>query len=176
MPIASKQIPAGLELKLPQCASKTEAEIIETYFGRVDSQIGARVTVYKALADLKRAPWSMVQNEMSTLDFDYFKFELPLALPTGALLVCISGPGDQYFGLCERNHSRRTALSSTRRTRGSVCMPHVLYAHSAPHYSSGCNKTGVKQLFKNPVALLDLLRRHVRGERHPEGPACHPGG
>lgn len=55
-------------------SSETEAEIIETYFGRVDPQISARVIVHKALADLKWATWSMIQNEISTLDFDYFKY------------------------------------------------------------------------------------------------------
>jgi thiamine kinase-like enzyme len=55
-------------------SSETETEIIETYFGRVDPQISARVVVHKALADLKWATWSMIQNEMSTLDFDYFKY------------------------------------------------------------------------------------------------------
>ena len=48
--------------------------MIEEYFGQVDESIVARITVYKALADVKWATWAMVQNCLSELDFDYFKY------------------------------------------------------------------------------------------------------
>ena len=51
-----------------------EAEIIETYFGRFDPVMKARLTVHKALADIKWSTWAMVQNKLSTLDFDFFKY------------------------------------------------------------------------------------------------------
>ena len=51
-----------------------EEEMIESYFGHVTPAFMARVTVHKALADLKWATWSMLQNEISTLDFDYYKY------------------------------------------------------------------------------------------------------
>ncbi|GAB5096614.1 choline/ethanolamine kinase family protein [Caballeronia sp. HLA56] len=51
-----------------------ETELVETYFGRVSNDVMARVTVHKALADIKWATWSMLQNEISTLDFDYAKY------------------------------------------------------------------------------------------------------
>ena len=51
-----------------------EREMIEEYFGRVDEATIARVTVYKALVDLKWSTWAMVQNKVSTLDFDFFKY------------------------------------------------------------------------------------------------------
>jgi hypothetical protein len=51
---------------------EVEEEMVEFYFGSVSEANMARVTVHKALADLKWATWSMLQNEISTLDFDYF--------------------------------------------------------------------------------------------------------
>ncbi|CAN7724556.1 phosphotransferase family protein [Caballeronia sp. LjRoot34] len=53
---------------------EVEEEMVESYFGSVSPANLARVTVHKALADLKWATWSMLQNEISTLDFDYFKY------------------------------------------------------------------------------------------------------
>ena len=53
---------------------ETEREVIEEYFGRVEDATVARITVYKALADLKWSTWAMVQNKVSTLDFDFFKY------------------------------------------------------------------------------------------------------
>jgi thiamine kinase-like enzyme len=51
-----------------------EAELIEEYFGRVTRQTVARVTIHKALADVKWAAWSMVQHKVSLLDFDFYKY------------------------------------------------------------------------------------------------------
>lgn len=51
-----------------------ELDLIEEYFGSVDSRIVARVTVYKALADLKWSTWAMVQRQVSELDFDFHKY------------------------------------------------------------------------------------------------------
>lgn len=53
---------------------ETENEVIEEYFGNVDPQTVARITVFKALADLKWSTWAMVQNKLSALDFDFFKY------------------------------------------------------------------------------------------------------
>lgn len=53
---------------------ETENEVIEEYFGSVDARITTRITVFKALVDLKWATWAMVQNKLSALDFDYFKY------------------------------------------------------------------------------------------------------
>ena len=41
---------------------ETENEVVEEYFGRVEKSIVARVTVFKALADLKWSTCAMVQN------------------------------------------------------------------------------------------------------------------
>jgi thiamine kinase-like enzyme len=51
-----------------------ELELIEDYFGRVDPSMVARVAVHKALADIKWSLWSMVQQKVSSLEFDYFKY------------------------------------------------------------------------------------------------------
>ena len=54
--------------------AETENHVIEEYFGSVDTRISARITVFKALVDLKWSTWAMVQNRLSALDFDYFKY------------------------------------------------------------------------------------------------------
>jgi thiamine kinase-like enzyme len=51
-----------------------EMALIEHYFGRADPATVARIALHKALADLKWATWSMVQQKISVLDFDYFKY------------------------------------------------------------------------------------------------------
>lgn len=51
-----------------------ELELIEAYFGAVRPEIVARVAVHKALADVKWSLWSFVQQQVSTLDFDFFKY------------------------------------------------------------------------------------------------------
>jgi thiamine kinase-like enzyme len=53
---------------------ETEREIVEEYFGKSDAAILARLTLYRALADVKWATWAMVQNKISALDFDFFKY------------------------------------------------------------------------------------------------------
>ncbi len=53
---------------------EVEREVLEQYYGRIDRRIEARVTVYKALGDLKWASWAMVQQRVSQLDFDYYKY------------------------------------------------------------------------------------------------------
>ncbi|MCP2158725.1 UNVERIFIED_ORG: thiamine kinase-like enzyme [Rhizobium sp. SLBN-170] len=52
----------------------TDCEIIEEYFGRYDKAHHARFIVHKALADIKWSTWAMVQNRISTLDFDFYKY------------------------------------------------------------------------------------------------------
>jgi thiamine kinase-like enzyme len=51
-----------------------EYELIEAYFGHITQTVVARVTVHKALADIKWATWAMVQQKISELDFDFFKY------------------------------------------------------------------------------------------------------
>lgn len=51
-----------------------EREIIEEYLGRYDLRAHARFIVHKALADIKWSTWAMVQNRVSTLDFDFYKY------------------------------------------------------------------------------------------------------
>ncbi len=51
-----------------------EAELTEAYFGHAGPATMARIAVYKALADIKWATWSMVQEKVSALDFDFRKY------------------------------------------------------------------------------------------------------
>lgn len=51
-----------------------ECAIIEEYFGSYDARLHARFIVHKALADIKWSTWAMVQNRVSTLDFDFYKY------------------------------------------------------------------------------------------------------
>ena len=51
-----------------------EAEVIEEYFGRCDETNVARISLFKALADVKWSTWAMVQHQVSALDFDFFKY------------------------------------------------------------------------------------------------------
>ena len=53
---------------------ETETEMIEEYYGRADRATLARVSLFKALVDLKWSTWAMVQNQVSRLDFDFFKY------------------------------------------------------------------------------------------------------
>ncbi len=51
-----------------------EHELIEAYFGEVRPETVSRILVHKALADVKWSLWSFVQQRVSLLDFDYFKY------------------------------------------------------------------------------------------------------
>lgn len=53
---------------------EVEAEVIEEYYGRVDASLLARIALFKALVDLKWSTWAMVQNRVSRLDFDFYKY------------------------------------------------------------------------------------------------------
>lgn len=55
-------------------SESVERALIEMYFGRWDPAIDARITVLKALADLKWATWAMIQESVSLLDFDFCKY------------------------------------------------------------------------------------------------------
>lgn len=50
------------------------ADLLEAYAGAPDPRLRARVAVMRALADIKWATWAMVQERISTLDFDYHKY------------------------------------------------------------------------------------------------------
>lgn len=54
----------------------TETILIEAYLGSFDQRMMNRMTVYKALADIKWTLWSMLQNKISLLDFDFSKYGL----------------------------------------------------------------------------------------------------
>ncbi|WP_428487130.1 phosphotransferase [Rhodopila sp.] len=51
-----------------------EMALVEYYMGSCNAATLARTTIYKALADIKWATWSMVQERISAVDFDYRKY------------------------------------------------------------------------------------------------------
>ncbi|MCJ2127545.1 phosphotransferase [Methylobacterium sp. E-045] len=55
-------------------SESVDRELIEAYFGRYDEALFARLMVHKALADIKWSTWAMVQNAISSLDFDFYKY------------------------------------------------------------------------------------------------------
>jgi thiamine kinase-like enzyme len=55
-------------------SEEIDQEILEAYYGRFDRQLFARFMVLKALADIKWGTWAMVQNRLSALDFDFYKY------------------------------------------------------------------------------------------------------
>lgn len=54
--------------------AEVEHQVVEEYFGEASETIVSRITVFKALADLKWSTWAMVQNKVSHLDFDFYKY------------------------------------------------------------------------------------------------------
>lgn len=53
---------------------KTSLEMIERYYGEVRSETVARVTVARAVADMKWGSWAVQQRKLSDWDFDYQKY------------------------------------------------------------------------------------------------------
>ncbi len=50
--------------------------ILETYFGKFDEQKFARMNIYKYMADILWTFWAVIQNHLSTLDFDFWEYGL----------------------------------------------------------------------------------------------------
>jgi len=63
-----------------------ELALIEDYFGRVTPKTVARVTVNKALADLKWSTWAMVQRAVSRIEFDFYKYGVWKHMRTRAVM------------------------------------------------------------------------------------------
>jgi len=59
------------EMFFPEAIDRT---LIEMYFGQYSDALFARLMVHKALADVKWSTWAMVQNRISDLDFDFYKY------------------------------------------------------------------------------------------------------
>ena len=53
---------------------RTSLEMIERYYGEVRSNIVARVTVARAVADMKWGNWALQQRKLQDWDFDYQKY------------------------------------------------------------------------------------------------------
>lgn len=55
---------------------KTSLQMIERYYGELRPDIVARVTVARAVADMKWGAWAVQQRKLSGWDFDYQKYGL----------------------------------------------------------------------------------------------------
>ncbi|AEI94786.1 choline kinase family protein [Roseobacter litoralis] len=53
---------------------KTSLEMVERYYGHASMDIVARVTVGRALADMKWGSWAVQQRQLQSWDFDYQKY------------------------------------------------------------------------------------------------------
>lgn len=53
---------------------QTSLEMIERYFGEVRPEMVARVTVARAVADMKWGSWAVQQRKLQDWDFDYQKY------------------------------------------------------------------------------------------------------
>lgn len=53
---------------------KTSLEMIEHYYGEVRAEVTARVTVARAIADMKWGSWAVQQRQLQEWDFDYQKY------------------------------------------------------------------------------------------------------
>ncbi|WP_345830832.1 phosphotransferase (plasmid) [Pantoea sp. BRR-3P] len=51
-----------------------EHELLEDYFGKVDSALFARVQIHKYLADMKWSTWAIIQHHVADIDFDFSKY------------------------------------------------------------------------------------------------------
>ncbi|MFS2224470.1 phosphotransferase [Pantoea sp. B65] len=51
-----------------------ERELLEDYFGRVDTACFARVQIHKFLADMKWSTWAIIQHQVADIDFDFSKY------------------------------------------------------------------------------------------------------
>ena len=51
-----------------------EEELLIEYFGESNEIIKSKIYIYKAIADIKWASWAFIQDKLSTLDFDFYKY------------------------------------------------------------------------------------------------------
>jgi len=54
--------------------SEEDKLIIETYFGKYCENKYARMNIYKYMADILWTLWASIQNHISNIDFDYWKY------------------------------------------------------------------------------------------------------
>ena len=51
-----------------------EEELLKQYFGTSNETIKSKIYIYKAIADIKWASWAFIQDKLSALDFDFYKY------------------------------------------------------------------------------------------------------
>jgi thiamine kinase-like enzyme len=48
--------------------------LLRHYFGETNEIIKSKIYIYKAIADIKWASWAFIQDKLSNLDFDFYKY------------------------------------------------------------------------------------------------------
>ena len=51
-----------------------ENTLLKHYFGESNKIIKSKIYIYKAIADIKWASWAFIQDKLSSLDFDFYKY------------------------------------------------------------------------------------------------------
>ena len=51
-----------------------ENTLLKHYFGESNEIIKSKIYIYKAIADIKWASWAFIQDKLSILDFDFYKY------------------------------------------------------------------------------------------------------
>ena len=51
-----------------------ENTLLKHYFGESNEIIKSKIYIYKAIADIKWASWAFIQDKLSSLDFDFYKY------------------------------------------------------------------------------------------------------
>jgi len=51
-----------------------QEELLKQYFGTSNETIKSKIYIYKAIADIKWASWAFIQDKLSALDFDFYKY------------------------------------------------------------------------------------------------------
>ncbi len=73
-------------------SEEIDRTLIETYFGRYSEALFAGSWCTRALADVKWSTWAMVQNRISDLDFDFYKYGIWKHMRARSIMNDTAGP------------------------------------------------------------------------------------
>jgi thiamine kinase-like enzyme len=73
-------------------SEQAEEMLLELYFGRVTPAAQARLQLMRVMSDFREAMWGVVQQGISTLDFDYVGYA------DRHFQRCLTNAGDERFG------------------------------------------------------------------------------
>ena len=73
-------------------SEEAQERLLEQYFGRATPANRARLKLMRIMSDFREAMWGVVQQGISTLDFDYVDYA------DRHFARCLQGAGDERFG------------------------------------------------------------------------------